>query len=143
MDGIALAYSDLPFELIERHGLVRLVHVRNKEKIAENELWFLRRTRQPVLPVWRDGQYQIVRWGRKGGGLTWQRTVDAGEWAGAELVEIRAASVLDNGVWYRVHQGLRGLLARGEVFVVVEPSSYYYRVMTKRERMPVLIGETI
>jgi hypothetical protein len=56
--------------------------------------------------------------------------------------------VLASGVWVRVKQGLRGLVVRtrtGEpvVYVMCEPSTRYYRVMTREEWMPVLIGEVI
>jgi hypothetical protein len=45
-------------------------------------------------------------------------------------------------------QGVRGLLVRDEkgepvVYVLCEPATRYYRVMTRSERMPVLIGEHI
>jgi hypothetical protein len=56
---------------------------------------------------------------------------------------------LDKGVWYRIRQGIRGLLAHDEggkprVYVVCEPSSQYYQVMTRGSCwMPVLIGERI
>jgi hypothetical protein len=61
---------------------------------------------------------------------------------------LRAALALDGGVWYAVRQGLRGVLVpdeRGEarVYVVCEPSSHYYAVMTRSAWMPVLIGERI
>ncbi|MGZ3412465.1 MAG: hypothetical protein ACXWNX_01245, partial [Isosphaeraceae bacterium] len=49
--GIALAWSELPTELIGRHGLHRRVHDRGGEK----EVQFLYRDRKPRLPVWRDG----------------------------------------------------------------------------------------
>jgi hypothetical protein len=139
MDGISLPLSDFPLPLIERHDLEHRIHDRG----GEREIRFLRRSRFPVLPIWQDGQLLILPWGRKGGGLTWQRTVDAGEWAGAEPVEIRAVAGLDGGVWFRIRQGVRGLVARGEAYAIVEPASYYYRVMTRRHRMPVLIGERI
>src|SRR5437660_906354 len=71
-------------------------------------------------------------------GWTWQATVEAGGWKkwGGELVDIPATLVLDNRVWYGVRQGLRGVLARGErgqpaVYVVCEPASHYYEVMTR------------
>lgn len=53
-----------------------------------------------------------------------------------------------NGVWFRIKQGVRGLLVRdreGEpvVFVVAEPSTQYFRVMTRSDWMPTLIGEVI
>ena len=65
-----------------------------------------------------------------------------------ESVDIPATYGLANGVWFRVRQGMRGLLVRtraGEpvVYVVCEPSTRYYRVMTRAEWMPVLIGEVI
>ena len=123
MDGISLAWSDIPLPLIEQHGLEQFAH----ERGGEREVWFLRRSHKPILPIWRDGQLEIVRWGRKGGGLTWQRTVDDGLWVGAEPVEIRASGGLDNGIWYRIRQGVRGLTARNEAYLIVEPSSYYYR----------------
>ena len=61
---------------------------------------------------------------------------------------VPASCALTNGVWYRVKQGVRGLVVRtraGEpvVFLLCEPSTRYYRVMTRTEWMPVLIGEVI
>jgi hypothetical protein len=52
-------------------------------------------------------------------------------------------------VWYRIRQGIRGLLAHDErgrprVYVVCEPSSHYYQIMTRGSRwMPALIKERI
>lgn len=144
MDGIALSLSDVPELLIEQHGLTRLIHDRG----GERELRFLRRVRQPILPVWHDGQLRIVAWGGQPPaqcGLTWLRTLEAGEWRSyePEPVEIPAAAALENGVWYRVRQGIQGLLVGQRVFVLVQPSTYYYRVMTRSRRMPVLVGEQI
>ncbi len=139
VDGLAIAYSDLPLELIEQSHLQRLVH----ERGGERELWFMRRDHRPTLPIWRSGRLEIAPWGRKGNGLTWQSTVDMGLWVGAEPVEVRANVGFDGGVWYRIRQGIRGLYAAGEVFLIVVPASYYYRTMTRKERMPSLIGEAI
>ena len=150
MDGIALPYSDLPVELIQRHHLDRHVHARG----GEREFRFLRRTRQPLLPVWHAGQLRIVPWGCPAGplprnGLTWLHSVENGAWANQEVerVEIPAALGLENGVWYRVHRGVKGILAEVNhvvaAYVLVEPASYYYRIMTRSERMPLLIGERI
>lgn len=69
--------------------------------------------------------------------------MDDGAWVGAELVEIRASAGLDGGVWFRIRQGVRGLVVGGEAWLIVEPASYYYKIMTRQERMPVLIGERI
>jgi hypothetical protein len=107
-----------------------------------------------LLPVWHCGQLRVVSWGSRTGrlprsGLTWQRAIDEGGWEPyeAEPVEIRASLGHDGGVWYRIRQGIRGLLVEKAqetaAYLIVEPASHYYKVMTRRERMPVLIGERI
>ena len=55
---------------------------------------------------------------------------------------------LESGVWFKITQGIRGLLVHDEtgtptVYMICETSTRYYRVMTRCERMPVLIGEVI
>jgi hypothetical protein len=51
-------------------------------------------------------------------------------------------------VWYRVKQGIQGLIVldregKPVVFMLCEPSTGYYRVMTRAEWMPVLVCEVI
>ena len=152
--GIAVAWSELPTELIKRHGLQRRSHDRG----GEIELRFLHRDRQPRLPIWRDGQLQIVRWGNRLGesrllprtGWTWKNTIEEGGWKNLEpvIVDIPASLGLDRGVWFRIRQGIRGLLVPDErgmavVYMICEPSTHYYQVMTRSPRMPVLIEERI
>jgi hypothetical protein len=55
---------------------------------------------------------------------------------------------LDRGVWLRVREGIRGVVVRDDrghavVYVLVEPATHYYRVMTRSEWMPSLVGELI
>lgn len=55
---------------------------------------------------------------------------------------------VENGVWFPIRQGIRALLIRDErgverVFLIGEPASHYYRIMTRGEWMPVLIEERI
>ena len=152
--GIALAYSELPLELVERHGLQRRVH----ERGGEAEVQLLLCDRDRILPVWLDGQLQMVRWGNRRGQsrslpfTAWTRmeTVESGGWGDQEsvLVLIKASMGLDEGIWYRIRQGVRGLLVRDEsgtpvVYVLVEPASHYYQVMTRSSWMPILVGERI
>ena len=152
--GIALAWSEMPTELIGRHGLARRVH----ERGGEREFRFLYRDRRPRLPVWRDGRLQVVRWGNSRGqsrflprtGWTWLSTIHEGGWRGlgAIPVDIPATLALERGVWFRVRQGIRGLLVPDEhgiavVYMICEPASHYYQVMTRSERMPILIEERI
>jgi len=150
--GIALSYSALPLEMLEQEDLCRRVH----ERGGEREVQFLFRDHMPLLPVWHEGRLLLVRWGNRRTesrrlpctGWTWRATVEAGGWAnfGAEPVDVPATLGMENGVWYQVRQGVRGLLVRDEtktarVYLICEPASYYYRVMTRSHWMPVLIGE--
>lgn len=152
--GIALAWSELPRELITRHGLWLRLH----ERGGEPEVRFLYRDRSPRLPVWRDGRLQVVRWGNGRGqsrflprtGWTWEETVKEGGWAGVGgvLVDIPATLGLERGVWFRIRQGMRGLLVPDErglavCYMICRPATHYYQVMTRSPRMPVLIDEGI
>ncbi len=63
-------------------------------------------------------------------------------------MDIPATLGFERGVWFRVRQGIRGLLVPDEqgvavAYMVCEPASHYYRVMTRSDRMPVLIEERI
>ena len=152
--GIALAWSELPTELIGRHRLERRLH----ERGGEREVRFLFRDRDPRLPVWRDGRLQIVRWGNARGqsrylprtGWTWRETVESGGWRHVQpvLVDIPATLGLEQGVWFRIRQGIRGLLVPDErgfavAYMICEPATHYYHIMTRSHRMPLLIGEHI
>lgn len=152
--GVALAYSELSLPLIGACELEAHTHDRGGEK----EVRFYWQAVPTLLPVWWCGKLHVVRWGNKHRaerklpptGWTWQETVEAGRWAELEPepVVIPATYGLANGVWYRVKQGMRGLIVRDQqgapvVFMVCEPATRYYRVMTRATWMPVLIGEVI
>ena len=152
--GIALAWSELPTELIGRHQFDRRAYERGGEKEAR----FLYRDRRPQLPVWRDGRLQIVRWGNNRGQSrflprtcwTWMETINDGGWQNRDAVpvDIPATLGLERGVWFRVRQGVRGLLVGDErgvavVYMICEPATHYYQVMTRSPRMPMLIDERI
>jgi hypothetical protein len=151
---IALATSELPLTLIEQWNLEDRIHERGGEK----EVRFYWQANPTLLPIWWDGRLQIVRWGNRDRaerklpptGWTWQESVEAGKWSALapEPVVIPATYGLMNGVWYRVKQGMRGLLVHDRtgnpvVFMVTEPSTRYYEVMTRAGWMPRLIDEVI
>lgn len=151
---VALPASELPTSLLDSGSVNDRVHCRG----GESEVRFYWRARPALLPVWWCGRLHVVRWGNRDRaerrlpptGWTWRATVEAGKWAAVAPVpvDIPANYVFMNGVWVRIKQGVRGLLVRdraGEpvVFVVCEPSTRYYRVMTQSEWMPALIGEVI
>jgi hypothetical protein len=153
--GIALAGSEVPTELIGRCRLGRHLHMRGDRP----EYRFLYRDRAPRLPVWRDGRLFFARWGNGRGqsrhlprtGWTWHATIREGGWRGTDAipVDIPASFGLERrGVWYLIEQGIRGLLVPDErgwavVYVICEPASHYYHVMTGSLRMPVLIDQRI
>ena len=60
---ISLAWSELPTDLIGRHGLARRAH----EGGGEPEIRFFYRDRVPRLPIWRDGRLQVVALGQRPG----------------------------------------------------------------------------
>lgn len=83
-------------------------------------------------------------------GWTWQEKIEDGWWSAlaAEPVAIPASFGLMNGVWFKVKQGMQGLLVHDReehpvVFMVCQPSTRYYQVMTRAKWMPALIDEVI
>jgi hypothetical protein len=150
--GIALPLSELPAEILGKPGMDGRVHTRG----GEREVRFLYRQCEPVLPVWHEGRLQLVAWGGKRnrslprGGWVWQEDIEDGQWQGRspEPVDIPAAAGWENGIWFKVQEGMRGVIVVDErrvpaVYLICEPSSHYYQIMTKSKRMPVLIGERI
>jgi hypothetical protein len=147
--------SEIPVEKIAACQLARLRHVRG----TQAEFRFLYHARRPRLPVVRGGELTFPRWGNgrglsgvlPGTGWTWLSTIRSGAWrgTGAEPVDIPAQYAFDGrGGWYVIRQGIRGLmvpdeLGRAVAYVVCEPASHYYRVMTGSDRMPVFINERI
>jgi hypothetical protein len=61
-------------------------------------------------------------------------------------VDIPATLALERGVWFAIREGVHGVLVRDEqgverVHMVCEPATHFRRIMTRSDRMPVLIGE--
>jgi hypothetical protein len=155
LSGVAIALSEIPLGLIDRHGLRRCIYDRG----GEHELQFLFADADRLLPVWRDGRLEILRWGNRRGEsprlpcTAWiqRETVKGDGWGGraVEPVVIPATMGLDKGIWYHLRQGIRGVVVQDKrgcprVYVVFEPSSHYYQIMTSGSQwMPVLIGERI
>jgi hypothetical protein len=61
---------------------------------------------------------------------------------------IPATMGLDRGVWFHIREGVRGVVVRDEqgspvVYVLCEPATHHYQVMTRSSWMPVLVGDLI
>jgi hypothetical protein len=150
---VALAWSELPLELIAEEDLARRVH----ERGGEREIRFYWFDYVPVLPVWFEGRLRLVRWGNRTRrtrlpltSCTKRTTIEAGGWAHLhpEPVRILATFGLDMGTWFTVKEGIEGIAVRDErgspvVYVVCEPATDYYRLMTKSNWMPALLNQVI
>jgi hypothetical protein len=157
LQGVALAKSLVPVQFAEKHGLAsRLVN-----RGGEAEYQFLWSADTRMLPIWDGDQHRgsslrLVSWSCRRpdsrwlplGPCTTLETVESGSWKPfrPRRVEIPATVVLEGGIWALVQQGLHGLLVKDErdverLYVICEPSSYYFRVMTRAAWMPLMIGE--
>jgi hypothetical protein len=154
--GISLSWRELPAALIEQHRLHDREIVRHEG--AEREIRFLFRDPHPLIPTWSGHELGIYEWGNRSNkksrlprtGWIRMETLEAGDWRwlNPEPVDIPATLGLDRGVWFQIKEGLRGILVRDEknqphVYMLTEPASHYYQVMTRNNRMPVFIGATI
>jgi hypothetical protein len=153
---ISILKSRIRRELFEQYALERLVHRRSES--TEEELWFDfadRGVNQVLLPVVQDGQFLIHEWGNRGGpgklpktGWCKKESLEAGKWKWLQPapVEISANFGLEKGIWFQVVEGMKGVTVLDEsgaphVYMLTQPASHYYEVMTRHDRMPVLLGE--
>jgi len=151
--GIALALSDVPMKLLEQYKLESRIFARG----GESEVRFFFGDAQRYIPIIHEGQFQIVLWGSHRresrflpiGGWTTQTTLKNNGCGGAEIIpiEIPAAMGFEKGIWFRIRQGIHGILVKNErnqdvAYMLCEKSSHYFQVMTRSSRMPLLIDET-
>ena len=65
-----------------------------------------------------------------------------------ETVEILANFGLERGVWFQIREGIQGAIIHDQheqpcVYMLLQPASHYYQVMTGYHREPVFLGEQI
>ena len=152
LTGISVSWRDIPEALIERHSLQRRVIVRNEG--AEREIRFLQGERPAIIPAWCKGELLVCSWG--GGrsrlpriGCIERESLERWQQLQPEPVEIPALFGRVGAVWFQVPGGgVRGVLVHDEqklacIYVLTEPSSPYFKVMTRAEQMPIVLGERI
>jgi hypothetical protein len=150
--GIALTESEVPVEWFAQLNADGRVFDRG----GEREVRFMYRHPLRFLPVLVEGQLRLIRWGptKRGRlpmtGWTWLESVETGRWNEVEpkRVVIPANLGFDKGVWFRIREGIHGLLVHDDdsspiVYMICEPSTRYYQVMTRSDRMPHLVEEVI
>jgi hypothetical protein len=151
---IALAVSEVPSAVLHQPEIARRIVERGG--LAEVRFWV--RDPKPILPVLFQGQFLLPRWGsdyRHGSpcpttGWIWRKELDRIAAAGLEIhpVMIPANAACENGIWYRVREGIEGALvydALGQAmtYMLVDTASHYYQTMTRSTREPILRGEVI
>jgi hypothetical protein len=129
MTGLSLSWREIPESLIERYSLQGRVIVRSEG--GDREVRFMLRDQNPLLPVWESRQLTILPWAGK----------IMSDQAAGEPVDIPVTFGFDRGIWFQVREGFRGVVRNGRVFVLMQPASHYYRIMTRSHQMPVFIGE--
>jgi hypothetical protein len=152
--GIALVLSEIPEALIDTHGLAERVYDRGGQREVQFHWW-----QEPtVLPVRWDGRLQVLRWGSKSrrgrlpcGGCVSVDQFEAGALSGGrpEPVVVPANLGHHKGTWFLITAGIRGVVLPDVpggpvVYLLVEPSTNYYRNMTEQSPlMPVLVDQVI
>ena len=145
----------MPADVAVRRDMCRRLYNRGDK----SEYRFLYRHAKPSQHIWRDGQFQIVRWGNGRGqsralprtGWTWLSTLADGGWKGVDAAQVGIPATCGlerRGVWFLIEVGIRGILVPDEKgiavsYMICEPASHYYRIMTGAARMPLLIDQRI
>lgn len=150
MTGIALPLSEVPLDLLD--AVPGRVYDRSGQREVQFHWWHT----PAVLPVQWCGRLRLFRWGSKhrrgrlpyGG---WVTEDQVRQLAGGrpEPVMIPANLGHCRGTWFVISAGVRGVVLPDVpggpvVYVLVRPSTNYYRNMTEQEPlMPVLVDQVI
>ena len=152
---ISVCRHDVTTRLIETYNLEQRFIQRTDH--APKEILFEQRHRLPLIPVFYQGEIHVLPWGNRRRDvkvpLAWScdvATLESGAWSqyAPDPVEILATFGFEKGVWYQVPEGIRGLVIHDQrdqpyVYLLLEPASHYYQVMTGYDREPVFVGEQI
>lgn len=148
--GIAVSEDTIPDEMKEEFK----DQLTAREGVPEYRFQY--RDKVPLLPIWKDTEFQIIEWGNRGNkksrlpptGWAKNESVEAGKWKylKPEKIIIPANFGLEKGVWYHITEGMEGILVLDEggkphVYMLTQAASHYYQIMTHHERMPIFLGE--
>jgi hypothetical protein len=131
--------------------LVKFAAIRTGDEIRMNF-----RKSDALLPVLHHGDNKLMEWGNKKSrglprtGFCKLESLEAGKWKwlNPEPVRILASSGRSNGVWFQVRQGIRGILVhdedeRAHCYMLTQPATHYFKIMTGSDRMPVLVNQIL
>lgn len=154
--GIAVHWREFPDALIDRDQLADRIVSRNGADTKE--VRFLYRDRKPILPIVDNKDLIMVEWGNRDNkksrlprtGWCTVESLDAGKWRYLRPREVLVPACLglEKGVWFQIKEGIRAILVRDEAgtphaYMITEPASHYYEVMTRHNRMPCLVDQRI
>lgn len=116
------------------------------QSIEWNQHVYSFKDRKPQLPLEHRGRTILATWK----GYCSVDALKAGHFQGqpAELIEIPAIRGFSGGIWFQIRMGIRGVLLKGPhneqlVYMLIAPSTHYFKTMTGSARMPVLIKQVI
>ncbi len=155
--GLSVERRAIPNELIKKYRLEdRIV---KRQEGAEEEIHFqFYRSPMALIPAYYGGQLDIFEWGNRSNKTTklpktgWCRTesLEQGKWKYfyPEEIDIPASFGLEKGVWFQITEGMKGILVKDEadkphIYMLTKPASHYYEVMTRHDREPIFIGNSI
>lgn len=98
-----------------------------------------------LLPVEWAGEVKVFPWK----GFCTAEAIKKGEWQNRrpKLVKLPVSRGRSNGVYFSIRQGVYAIYIQGkssgELYVLTQPSTHYYKTMTGASRMPVLINQII
>lgn len=155
--GLAVERRSIPNELIKKYNLEERI-VSRKEG-AEEEIHFqFYRAPTAIIPAYYGGLLDIFEWGNRNNkqsklpktGWCRKESLEQGKWnyLQPEEVDIPAAFGLEKGVWFQITEGMKGIIVKDEqgkphIYMLTQPASHYYEVMTRHDREPIFIGENI
>ena len=98
----------------------------------------------------RSGATKTVRVRLPQGGWCETEQLETGQWQWLqpERVTIPANFGRQSGRWYLIDSGVQGVLVQDErgglhVYVLTEPASHYYHIMSRHDQMPLLVDQRI
>jgi hypothetical protein len=152
--GFALLHSEVPSEILP--GLIAANPKRVYQREGKEELQFHWWQDPRQLPVLWDGEFRLLLWGNKnrraplpqGGWLTVDG-VAALAGSHPEEVVIPAQMGCVNGRWTIIDVGVKGVVLPDipggpVVYVLIRPSTNYYRNLSGREAMmPVFVNQVV
>jgi hypothetical protein len=145
---VAVPIDEIPLAMIRKHHLASRIARRSSRGGREIQFRYLHPRR--LLPVYLAGQLRILEWGCRVGTLPrngWCHSewIESGLWQPLqpEPATIVAALALDRGLWFQVKEGIKCVVVRNHVYMLTEPATRYYQVMTRSNRMPIFIGQTV